>query len=126
MPLYRLPHVRDHEHLDLLNWADDYRACDTLQMHCTVGERFGEGQLYRHDGALGRLGRGLAARLAAAIGRPVYYFLHKARGRSRDAELARACPSCEGEWRVDRRLHGLFDFRCDRCRLLSAVASDCS
>jgi len=32
VPLYRLPHVHDHEHLVLLQWADDYRACDTLQL----------------------------------------------------------------------------------------------
>jgi predicted nucleic acid-binding Zn ribbon protein len=42
VPLYRLPPVHDHEHLVLLQWAADYRACDTLQMHCTTDERFAE------------------------------------------------------------------------------------
>lgn len=125
VPLYRLPHIEGHEHLRILHWAADYRACDTLQMHCTVGERFGEAQLYRHDSALSRLGRDLGARLEAAIGKPVYYFLLKSRGRSREKELARKCPSCGGDWRMDLRLFDLFDFRCEGCRLLSAIASDC-
>jgi predicted nucleic acid-binding Zn ribbon protein len=58
VPLYSLPHVHDREHLVLLHWASDYRACDTLQMHCTTGERFGEEQLSRH---------GSSARLLSAI-----------------------------------------------------------
>src|SRR5687767_3395807 len=45
VPLYELPHVHDHEHLGILHWAADYQACDTLQMHCTTGERFAEAQL---------------------------------------------------------------------------------
>jgi predicted nucleic acid-binding Zn ribbon protein len=123
VPLYRLPHVHDHEHLVLLQWAADYRACDTLQMHCSTGERFGEAQLFRHDSALSRNGRELASKLEAASGMPVYYYLHKTRGRGHGAEMRRLCPSCGSAWRLERPLHH-FDFRCDRCRLLSAVAAD--
>lgn len=126
VPLYRLPHFHDAEHLGLLQWAADYRACDTLQMHCTTGERFGEGQLYRHDSSLSRNGRDICARLEAVLRRPVYYWLRKVRSRSRQEELARRCPACGGAWRLEQRLFSLFDFRCEPCRLLSAIACDVS
>ena len=119
--LYTLPHIEDHEHLQVLQWAADYRACDTLQMHCTTGERFGEEQLYGYNSSLSRHGRALGSKLEEATRLPVYYFLHKTRGRSRDAELRRLCPSCKANWKLESRLH-LFDFQCPNCRLLSAIA----
>jgi len=125
VPLYLLPHVHDEEHLVLLHWAADYRACDTLQMHCTTGERFGERQLFEHDSSLSRNGRKLCADLEQVTETPVYYFLHKTRSHGREAELARVCPSCGAPWRLEQRLHN-FDFQCPTCRLLSAVAADAS
>jgi len=80
VPLYELPFTQDFEHLDVLHWAADYRACDTLQMHCTTGERFAEAQLGRFDSSLSKQGRGIASRLSALAGVPVYCFLMKARG----------------------------------------------
>ena len=124
VPVYRLPHIRDEEHLDLLQWANDYRACDTLQMHCTTGEEFGEAELFRHDSSLSRTGRALAADLTAKVGVPVYYFLFASRGTGEEAERARVCPSCGGNWLVEPPWHRIFDFRCDRCLLLSNIASD--
>ncbi|RYD27709.1 MAG: hypothetical protein EOP86_24150, partial [Verrucomicrobiaceae bacterium] len=121
--LHTLPHTADGEHLGLLWWAADYRACDTLQMHCTTGERFGEQQLRRHDSSLSRQGRDLCSQLETLTGVPVYYYLHKTRSRSRASELQRRCPSCGSEWRLEPRLH-LFDFQCGKCRLLSNIASD--
>lgn len=55
VPLYRVPHMQN-EDCDVLMWAADYQSCDTLQMQCTTGERFGERQLYRHDSSLSRHG----------------------------------------------------------------------
>ncbi|MDB6134827.1 MAG: Zn-ribbon-containing protein [Verrucomicrobiales bacterium] len=121
--LYTLPHPEGEEYLELLQWAADYSACDTLQMLSTTGERFGEQQLWRHDSSLSRHGRSLCSQLELLTGVPVYYYLHKCRSRSRASELQRRCPSCGSEWRLDPRLH-LFDFQCRKCRLLSAIARD--
>lgn len=120
--LYRLPFTRDEEHLDVLQWAADYRACDTLQMHCTTGERFAEEQLSKHDSSLSKNGREIARALSDLLKIPVYYYLLKSRGRTRAAELERRCPSCEVSWRLDKPWHDLFDFRCDTCCLVSNVA----
>lgn len=122
VPLYELPHTHDHEHLNILQWADDYRACDTLQMHCTTGERFGERQVGQHDSPLSRNGRELAKNLSERTGLAVYYYLARGRGISLEQEQSRRCPSCGGAWLLDERWHGLFDFRCDACHVLSNIA----
>jgi predicted nucleic acid-binding Zn ribbon protein len=122
VPLYELPPTHDHEHLNILQWSADYRACDTLQMHCTTGERFGERQLGAHDSSLSRNGRGIAAALSALTDIPVYYCLFRARGSTVARERRRLCPSCGGTWLLNAKWHDLFDFRCDSCRLLSNIA----
>lgn len=124
VPLYTLPHTNDEEHLNVLHWTNDYRACDTLQMHCTTGERFAEFQLYRHDSSLSRNGRAIASMLSSRIGIPVYYFIFFSRGTSLSSERERTCPSCDGSWLLERPWHEQFDFRCDACGLVSNVASD--
>ena len=43
--------------------------------------------------------------------------------RSRARELARLCPMCGGSWRLEEPWH-IFDFKCDRCQLLSNIAWD--
>ncbi len=122
--LYRVPATKDFEYLDVLQWAADYKACDTLQMDCTTGERFGEQQLVRHDSSLSVRGRQICRRLAENTNVPTYYYLHKSRGRSLGAERRRRCPNCHGDWLLAERWHNRFDFRCDDCRLLSNVASN--
>lgn len=122
VPLYELPHTWDHEHLNVLQWADDYRACDTLQMHCTTGERFGEQQMSRLDSSLSQNGREIAKKMAELTEIPVYYYLAKGRGSTLKHEKNRRCPSCDGEWLLEHGWHDLFDFRCDNCYLLSNIA----
>ena len=122
VPLYLLPKTSDEEYLDILHWMADYKACDTLQMNCTVGERFGEKQLSSPDSALSKEGRKLRMALEAKVKRKVYYYLHKSRGRSVSDERKRRCPICRRRWILQTRWHKLFDFRCEHCRLLSNIA----
>jgi predicted nucleic acid-binding Zn ribbon protein len=122
VPLYLFPHTHDEEYCDVLSWVADYRACDSLQMHCRVGERFGEQQLLRPGSALSRQGLEICRALEDKMGRKAYYYLHKSRGRSLATERRRRCPGCGGEWLLEEPWHGLFDFRCDACALLSNVA----
>lgn len=124
VPLYRLPHSRTGEHSGLLSWQSNYQACDTLQMNCAVGERFGERQMSDPTSELSRLGLAVCKEIARLTRRPVYYYLHRARTRSHSAEVRRKCPSCDGKWLLNEPLHGKFDFRCDRCHLLSNIAWD--
>lgn len=110
------------EHLPVIHWRSDYQACDTLQMGTAVGERFGERQLADLNSPLNRCGRQVAKALAQQSGLPVYYYLHKTRGQNEKVERTRTCPQCHGDWLLDTKLHGRFDFRCDTCHLLGNVA----
>jgi predicted nucleic acid-binding Zn ribbon protein len=122
IPLYRLPATRDDEYVDIITWQSDYKACDTLQMNCSTGERFGLSQLSKHDSSLTKRGREICNRITIATGIPTYYYLLKSNGKGLKTEQARKCPSCNGEWLLQPPLHGLFNFQCATCRLLSNIA----
>jgi predicted nucleic acid-binding Zn ribbon protein len=125
VPLYRLPRSKSskaEEYSALLAWQSNYQACDSLQINCTVGERFGERQMSDLTSSLTVSGLNICKELERQTGLHVYYYLFRSNSRSRRAEAARRCPNCGGEWRLNAPLHGKFDFKCDRCHLLSNVA----
>ena len=123
VPLYTIPPTYQGEFYDLICWQSDAQACDTLWMNSTVLERAALRQVSRHDSPLARTGRANGARIAEATGAPVYYRLFRYGGRSLRSERARRCPECGGAWLLDEPWHR-FDFRCDRCLLVSEVAWD--
>lgn len=121
-PLYRLPPSATGEHSGVLAWQSNYRACDALQMTSSVGEGFGTRQMSDLDSELSRSGLAVCKDLKRLTGRPVYYYLYRESTRSHAVELHRKCPSCGGTWRLKEPLHGKFDFKCGKCRLLSNIA----
>lgn len=56
IPLYCLPRSPMGEHSGLLLWRSNYQACDTLQMNCSVGERYGTRQMSDLTSELSRSG----------------------------------------------------------------------
>lgn len=123
VPLYRIPPTQDAEYNDIIWWQSYYQACDTLQMNCTPLERTAMRQLYRPDSGLSASGLGICRRVFELTGTPTFYYLYRYGARSLRQELKRLCPSCEGEWLLPAAWH-LFDFKCDRCRLVSNIAWD--
>ena len=123
VPLYRLPRSPSGEHSGLLSWKSNYQACDTLQMNCTVGERFGTRQMSDLTSELSRSGLAACREIRGLTGRPAYYYLFRADARSRAAEADRKCPNCGGAYGCLRRpFTAEFDFKCDECHLLSNIA----
>lgn len=123
--LYRMPVTNEAEnHQDLLRWQDTYQALDWLFIGTGPGERFAHEQLSRFDSDLSTDGRELARKLETKVLVPVYYYLSKYFGRSDRTERTRKCPSCGKAWLRKEPLHRIFDFQCQRCRLLSNVAFD--
>ncbi len=123
VPLYRIPPTYDEEYYDIIQWQSYYQACDTLQMNCTPMERAAIRQLSRLDSGLTKEGLEICRRIHTATQTPTYYHLHRERGRGIRQEKKRLCPSCQGEWLLPAGLHH-FDFKCDRCHLLSNIARD--
>jgi predicted nucleic acid-binding Zn ribbon protein len=122
IPLYRLPHPKAGEHSDLLSWKSNYQACDSLQMNCTVGERFGTRQMSDPTSSLSQSGLAVCKEVEGLTGQPVYYYLYRDNARSHSAELHRKCPICGEAWMLKHPLHDKFDFKCDKCHLLSNIA----
>jgi predicted nucleic acid-binding Zn ribbon protein len=123
VPLYRIPTISGDEHFDILQWQDNYRACDALWIGSGVGERFNGRQLSEPESDLSKSGRRICAAIEEKTATPTHYYLLRHSGRSSKAELERKCPVCAGEWRLEEKW-GLFDFRCDGCRLMSNIAFD--
>ena len=124
VPLYRLEAMESGEFHELISWQSDYQACDSLQMNCRVLERAATREISTVSSSLAKLGRAHCEILAASSKRPFYYYLYRGHGRSHKTEIMRRCPGCGEPWHLASRLHSLFDFKCDRCNLVSNVAFD--
>jgi predicted nucleic acid-binding Zn ribbon protein len=124
VPFYRFRHTRHETYEDIRYWAQRYRCLDTLWTQSGVGEQFAYRELSRHDSDLSKTGRGICRAIEQRTGARTYYYLYRWHGRSEAAERRRRCPSCGKNWLLEAPWHGRFDFRCDRCRLLSNVGLD--
>ncbi|MBU2709305.1 DUF2310 family Zn-ribbon-containing protein [Zooshikella marina] len=125
VPLYRIPKTYDDEYYNIICWMSDYQSCDSLQMNCAVGERFGTNQISKLDSPLTRLGLKVCDSIKEVTDKKTYYYLYKGSCKSYTQELSRKCPGCNGEWRLESALHDLFNFKCEKCSLLSNIAWNC-
>lgn len=125
VPLYRIPHTTEHgTYEDIRNWVHRYDALNALWFDSGVGEQFAYRQLSRHDSDLSSTGRSICRRIEKLTGTPTYYYLCRWYARSVPAERRRRCPSCNRKWLLPEPWHGIYDFRCDRCRLVSNIGLD--
>ncbi|MBT9394681.1 Zn-ribbon-containing protein [Hymenobacter sp. NST-14] len=124
IPLYRLQHDGESSFSRLLSWETNYRACDSLQINCTVGEQWATRQLSDVRSALSKEGRALAAELEALTGVPVYYYLFNDRAISVARDQRRPCPACGQPWLRTESLHGRYYFQCVPDRLISALSTN--
>ncbi|HLD35982.1 MAG TPA: DUF2310 family Zn-ribbon-containing protein [Planctomycetota bacterium] len=122
IPLYRIPKTYDDEYNDIIIWQSDYQSCDSLQMHCTVGEKFGINQISKLDSALTKVGMKVCKSIQKATKKKTYYYLYKGIGKSYRSEISRKCPSCNGNWYQKESIHDIFYFLCKKCGLLSNIA----
>jgi predicted nucleic acid-binding Zn ribbon protein len=124
VPLYKIPKTADEEYHNIISWQSNYQSCDSLQINCEVGEKFGTNQLSKYDSQLTKQGLKVCQSIEKATGRKVYYYLYKYSAKSYKSELSRKCPSCKSDWHLKEPLHNIFDFKCEKCNLLSNIACD--
>ena len=122
IPLYELPVLASGEYYEIICWQSDFQCCDSLQMNCATLERSATRQISELDSSLSVAGRKLCTTLSELSGKPFYYYLYRAHGRGLASEKKRVCPSCGEYWYIPERLHSIFHFKCDHCRLLSNLA----
>jgi len=123
VPIYKLKGLIDTDRTNIEAWVGDYVACDSLNMGCTVGERWSTKQMSDVNSQLSVVGRSICRRIAEVTGIPAYYFLYNYRSISFAKELLRKCPSCHGDWLLEKRWLKWHHFKCDRCFLASTFTS---
>jgi predicted nucleic acid-binding Zn ribbon protein len=110
----------------LIRWQLQYQALDEIQMQQhRVLPKTAERSLQQLNSQLNRQGRQLAKQLEHANQVPIYYALYSGTSADCAAEADKVCPSCHGDWRLCEPIADLFDFQCQRCRLVSNIAWDC-
>jgi len=122
VPLYRFPRPSSGDFGCILGWQSEYKACDSLQMQSGFGERFGIRQMSNLKSGLTKSGLEICNGIQNLTKKPCFYYLYHPNGRSLKKERERKCPLCNGEWLLEKQLHNLFDFKCDKCHLLSHIA----
>lgn len=122
IPLYKIPPTKDEDYNDIMSWESNYVACDTLQMNCEVGERFGLREMSNLNSHLSQQGIRICQKIEELTQRSTYYYLYNYRKIRDKGEENRACPSCGEEWKLKKTLHQIFDYQCKRCRLLSNIS----
>jgi predicted nucleic acid-binding Zn ribbon protein len=123
VPLYRVPHSDgEDEFYGFVCWQSDYQSCDRLQMNCRTLEAEATREISDVKSELSNAGIEICEKVGQRTGKPIYYYLYRDGNETLEAELMRRCPGCDGEWRLTEAWHRRFDFRCERCHLLSNIA----
>lgn len=122
VPLYKLTQLNYNDRHEILSWETNYKACDDLQLLCTVGEKWATRQMSDPKSQLSKQGSDICSRINEATGIPTYYYLHNYRRIAPQKDKTKLCPSCNGNWLLKDRLLDFYDFKCDNCKLLSTFS----
>lgn len=124
VPLYELP-ISDELRFELIKWQEDWQACDQTQNNGRLSiESACVAEISEPTSSLSQWSVTLREQLANALQRPVYLYLYRVGGQDYDTEQQRTCPSCQGSWLQPLPVHGIFDFVCQQCALVSNIAWD--
>ncbi|MDD0824914.1 Zn-ribbon-containing protein [Mannheimia sp. AT1] len=119
IPLYRLKNQSLSE--SLLNWQQNWQACDQLQMKGQILEFEALNQISNENSPLSKMGLELCKQIEKKTKIPTFYYLYRL-GSDFNEEYNRKCPSCNGDWKLPVPLHNIFHFKCERCRLISNLS----
>lgn len=125
IPLYRLKGLTsktDFQHIWW--WQKNYAAYDDLQLYCVAGEKWATKQMREHTSELSKEGLEICTTIEKLTGYPVYYYLYNYRRLTLAQDKKRKCPSCGGKWLLKERFGVIFDFKCDKCKLLSSLTTN--
>lgn len=121
VPLYTMPPGKNGDRQEITWWASGYRNCHGLLSREGTAGAFARNELESPESGLSRSGLEICDRIGSATGRRTWYYLERAHSLDAAAERERRCPRCGGEWLLTEQWHDRFDFRCERCALLSRL-----
>lgn len=125
VPLYQANYRQGKDYEDVIRWQLQYQALDEVQMQHDSVLLSAEHELQHWHSPLNTTGYALARECANSLQVPVYYALYSGTSQDCQQEIKKCCPQCHGPWHLAQPWHGLFDFKCDRCYLVSNIAWQC-
>jgi predicted nucleic acid-binding Zn ribbon protein len=126
LPLYQLKPAAGPDHEALIRWQIQFQALDEIQQQeQRVLRKTAENSLQQLNSTLNQQGRQLAKDIARQNTLPVYYALYSGSSKDCAGEAEKPCPGCGADWRLATPLLDIFEFKCDRCLLLSNIAWEC-
>ncbi|MDX1677090.1 DUF2310 family Zn-ribbon-containing protein [Arsukibacterium sp.] len=126
LPLYQWQPSTGEDHETLIRWQIQFQALDEIQQQAQrVLRHTAENSLQQLNSKLNRQGRQLARHIARQNRLPVYYALYSGSSKNCALEATKPCPGCGADWRLTTPLLDIFDFKCDRCYLLSNIPWEC-
>ena len=123
VPLFKIPKLHDNRVWDILGWVNAYKAIKILDLNCGTGEKWAIQQQCKHDSGLSIQGKKVAAKITEVSGVKTYYFLANYSKRSKIKDISCPCPSCGGDWHLDKEKFGYFRHQCDKCLLMSSYSN---
>lgn len=125
IPLYRTPEaISNGDRKSIIKWQEEWVNYDELQMNGSAVSSFILKELGDIDSKLFYQGSHLCKRIEYITKVPTYYYLYRVAGTSLKSEQERKCPSCGGHWKLNSPLFDIFDFKCDKCQLVSNISWD--
>lgn len=126
VPLYKVGRTNGEDFESLVRWQLQYQALDEIQMQeSRVLLKSAEQSVQGFYSALNQQGYQQARALAKELNKPVYYYLYSGSSKDCASDAKKKCPGCGSDWKLTTSWHGLFDFCCQPCQLLSNIAFDC-
>jgi len=122
--LYQLPKYYDYGYMPILSWQTNYISCDSLQMNCEVGERWALNQMQEINSQLSKQGIEICKKIKELTGVPTYYFLYNYNKTIAKKNIEGKCLNCGGQWLLKKQLHDFYDYKCDKCLLVSTFPTE--
>jgi predicted nucleic acid-binding Zn ribbon protein len=124
VPLHRMPKLQDFGFWPLTCWQSAYVGCMLIDLNCGAGEKWAIKQQCDYDSGLSKQGRAVTAKIMETTGITTYYFISNYSKRSKKKDINRPCPSCGGDWHLEKEIHHYVKHRCDKCLLMSAYSNN--
>jgi predicted nucleic acid-binding Zn ribbon protein len=126
IPTFMLP-LNFEQKTDLYRWQWSYYYHDNIWLGCGALEIAAYKQMADPTSELAAEGRDLCRDIERCTGVPTFYYLTRYWGKPK-GEAERPCPGCGSTWKVEwptlpKRRFWHFDFKCDRCRLVSHLGN---
>lgn len=121
IPLYKFPYTYSDNtsYFDINMWLSNYNDVYAIWDRGDINEPYFKELLSSFESELTVKGMEICLRIKQLTNKDCYFYLF-----NYDNDVPDACPSCGGPWKLENRILDKFDFKCDKCNILSNLGVD--